>query len=201
VLNDVASWLNQRPPTWRNDIQAVAIDPHAGYLKGILGVLPDVTITVDHFHAIRLANAMVDDVRRRTQQESLGQRGRKLDPLYATRRLMTRGWERLSKHQRDRLFGALFTGDPEGEIAASILAKELLREVYAANTLIEACYRLQEFYTYAARADVDELTRLSRTNSAWEEEILNFHVTHISTGPVEAQNLITEKIRRIGHGF
>jgi len=63
VLDDVASWLNQRPPTWRNAIQAVAIDPHAGYLKGILAVLPDVTITVDHFHAVRLANAVVDDVR------------------------------------------------------------------------------------------------------------------------------------------
>jgi len=101
----------------------------------------------------------------------------------------------------DRLFGALLKGDPDGELSASLLAKELLLEVYAAKTQREAHSRLQDFYSYAARADVDELTWLSRTISRGEERILDFHVTHISTGPVVAQNLITEKIRRIGHGF
>jgi hypothetical protein len=36
---------------------AVAIDPHAGYLRGISAVLSDVTVTVDHFHAIKFAGA------------------------------------------------------------------------------------------------------------------------------------------------
>jgi len=135
VLNDVASWITQRSRAWRENIQTMSIDPHVGYLTGILAVLCDVTVTADHFHAIRLANTMVDDVYRATQKESLGQRGCKLDPLCATRGLMTRGWERLSNHQHDRLFGALLTGDPEGEVAASILAKELLREAYAGESL------------------------------------------------------------------
>jgi transposase len=91
VLNDVASWLTKRSQAWREDIQAMSIDPHAGYLKGILAMLCDMTLTVDNFHASRLANGMVDDVYRAIQQESLGQRGRKIDPLYATRGLMTRG--------------------------------------------------------------------------------------------------------------
>lgn len=33
--DDVARWLAQGPPSWRQRIEAVAIDPHAGYLKGI----------------------------------------------------------------------------------------------------------------------------------------------------------------------
>lgn len=48
---------------------------------------------------------------------------------------------------------------------------------------------------------VPELTRLAMTISRWEHEVLRFHRTHISTGPVEAQNLVTEKIRRIAHGM
>ena len=64
---------------------------------------------------------MVDDVRRRTQQAVLGHRGHKDDPLYRTRRLMTRGWERLSDRQREKLFCALAEGDPTGEVAAAIL--------------------------------------------------------------------------------
>jgi transposase len=57
------------------------------------------------------------------------------------------------------------------------------------------------FYAYAAEADVPELTRLATTISRWEQEVLSFHTTRISTGPVEAQNLVTEKIRRIAHGM
>ena len=178
-------------------IDAVAIDPHAGYLRGILSALPDVTVTVDHFHAIKLANAMVDDVRRRTQQSTLGRRGHKDDPLYRTRRLMTRGWERLSARQQEKLFAALAEGDPDGETAASILGKELLREVYAAANIQRARWKLVHFYEHVAWAEVPELTRLATTVSRWEQEILNFHVTRISTGPVEAQNLVTEKIRRV----
>ena len=113
----------------------MAIDPHRGYLNGILAYLPDAIVTVDCFHGVKLANTMVDDVRRRTQQETLGHRGHKHDPLYSTRRLMTRGWERLSERQRAKLLGALDRGDPDGEVSVAILAKELLREMYAARSL------------------------------------------------------------------
>ena len=98
--DDVGYWLAQGTPAWRQAIEAVAIDPHRGYLNGILSYLPDATVTVDCFHGVKLGNSMVDDIRRRVQQESLGHRGRKEDPLFKTRRLMTRGWERLSDRQR-----------------------------------------------------------------------------------------------------
>ncbi|MGH9100871.1 MAG: ISL3 family transposase [Acidimicrobiales bacterium] len=199
--DDVAYWLTQGSPSWRQRIEAVAIDPHAGYLKGISAVLSDVTVTVDHFHAIKLVNTVIDDVRRRVQQSVLGHRGHKEDPLYRTRRLMTRGWERLSDRQHEKLFCALAEGDPTGEVGAAILGKELLRESYSAPTPRQAHWRLVRFYAYAAEVEVVELTRLATTISRWEQEVLSFHTTHISTGPVEAQNLVTEKIRRIAHGM
>jgi transposase len=45
-------------------------------------------VVVDHFHAVRLANTVVDQVRRRAQQATLGHRGRKRDPLYRIRKLL-----------------------------------------------------------------------------------------------------------------
>ncbi len=99
---------------------------------------------------------------------------------------MTRGWERLSERQREKLFCALAEGDPDGEVGASILGKELLREVYSAPSLQRARWHLVRFYEYAAEAEVPELTRLATTVSRWEQEILSFHVTRISMGPVEA---------------
>jgi hypothetical protein len=39
-------------------------------------------LVIDHFHVEKLANAAIDDARRRVQQETTGHRGRKGDPLY-----------------------------------------------------------------------------------------------------------------------
>ena len=199
--DDVAYWCALAPGAWRQRIDAVAIDPHRGYLRGLLAYLPDTTVTVDCFHGVKLANTVVDDVRRRVQQETLGHRGHKVDPLYATRRLMTRGWERMTDKQRTKLFAALAAGDPDGECGVAVLGKELVREMYAARNLTPARWKLVAFYQHAAESEVPELTRLAKTISAWETEILNYHVTGISNGPTEAQNLITEKIRRTAHGF
>ena len=51
---------------------------------------------MDHFHTVRLANAVVDQVRRRTQQATLGRRGRKRDPLYRIRKLLLTAGEQLT---------------------------------------------------------------------------------------------------------
>jgi hypothetical protein len=124
----------------------VAIDPHRGYLAGLVKRLPDAVVTIDCFHGVKLANTMVDDVRRRVQNETLGHRGHKDDPLYRSRRLMTRGFERLSDRQLAKLFRAIDEGDPDGEVGAAILAKELMREMYSAKDHRLARWKLVELY-------------------------------------------------------
>jgi transposase len=53
------------------------------------------TLVVDHFHIVSLANRMIDDVRRRVQQATLGHRGRKHDPLYHIRKLLLKACDDL----------------------------------------------------------------------------------------------------------
>jgi transposase len=49
---------------------------------------------------------------------------------------------------------------------------------------------------------VAELSRLARTVKAWEAEILAFHATGgCSNRPTEAMNLLTGKVKLVGHGF
>ena len=38
-------------------IDAVAIDPHRGYLRGLLAYLPDASVTVDCCHGVKLVRA------------------------------------------------------------------------------------------------------------------------------------------------
>lgn len=156
---------------------------------------------LDHFHAVGLANKAIDDVRRRTQNDTLGHRGRTGDPLYGIRRLLLVGQERLGERGRDRMMAALAVGDPDGEVAAAYLAKELLREVFAAVDVAHARRLLIVFFQWCADAEVPELNRLATTISAWRDEVLAYHTTGLSNGPTEAVNLLIEKGRRIGHGF
>ena len=197
----VRDWLDQRPTGWVQAIDVAVIDPFRGYATGLADRLADATIVVDHFHAVRLANVAIDDVRRRAQPRVLGHRGRKHDPLYRIRRTLLVAHDRLTTTQQARIVSLLGAGDPEGEVAAVYLAKELLREVYAARTIRTARRRLERFYTHCAQAAVRECRRLARTIRSWETEVLAFHTTGRSNGPTEGINLLIKNIKRVGHGF
>ncbi len=189
----VQDWLGGRPQEWLTGIDVVALDPFRGYANGLLAHLGHATVVVDHFHAVRLANKAIDDVRRRTQNDTLGHRGRKGDPLYGIRRLLLVGDERLGDRGRERMLAGLAAGDPDGEVGAAVLAKELLRETYAAADLAVARRRLTLFYQWCAEAEVPELTRLATTISDWQDEVLAYHTTGLSNGPTEAVNLLIER--------
>jgi transposase len=84
----VTAWLSARPQAWLAVVGTVALDPWRGYASALVAPLGHARVVVDHFHAIKLANTVVDQVRRRTQQALLGHRGRKHDPLYRIRKLL-----------------------------------------------------------------------------------------------------------------
>jgi transposase len=198
----VAGWLGARTRDWLAHIGTVALDPWRGYASALVAPLGHATVVVDHFHAIKLANAVVDQVRRRTQQATLGHRGRKRDPLYRIRKLLLTAAEQLTQRGRARLRAGLAAGDPTGQVAAAWQGKELLRAVYTAGDLAAARAALDRFYRWSDGVRVAELSRLARTVRAWEAEILAFHATDgCSNGPTEAMNLLIKKVKRVGHGF
>jgi Transposase len=69
-----------------------------------------------------VANRCLDQVRRRVQNETLGHRGRKRDPLYRIRKLLLTGNERLDDRGRDRMLLGLRVGDPHDEVLGAWLA-------------------------------------------------------------------------------
>ena len=197
----VATWLRAKPPRWLAGIATAVIDPYAGYALGLADGLPNARLVVDHFHAVRLANQALDEVRRRVQQATLGHRGRKRDPLYRARRRLLAAHERLGEGAWARVASLLEAGDPAGEVGAAYLAKELLREVYDTIERDDARFRLRRFYAHCETSDVPELTRLARTIRRWERQVLAWHATRLTNGPTEAVNLLVKKIKRVGHGF
>ena len=112
-------WLRSRPESWRASITHGTLDLSSAYRKVFLDELPDVTLVADPFHVVKLATSKLDEVRRRVQNETLGHRGRKNDPLYRGRRLLTMAEERLSEDGRTKLLNLIEAGDPKGEVATA----------------------------------------------------------------------------------
>jgi transposase len=96
----VDGWLQARPRDWLAQVGTVALDPWRGYASALVAPLGHVTVVGDHVHAIRLANAVADQARRRMQQATMGHRGRTYDSPYRIRKLLVTAAEQLIKRPR-----------------------------------------------------------------------------------------------------
>jgi len=78
------------------------------------------------------------------------------------------------------------------------IALQDLRHVYGTCSIDQARNRLHRFYWRCATAEVPELTRVARTISAWQDELLAYFTTGgASNGPTEAVNLLIKRIKRV----
>jgi transposase len=118
-----AEWLDARDPDWLAGICWAVMDMSGPYNKVFDMMLPDAEQVIDPFHVIRAANDRLDECRRRVQNETLGHRGRKADPLYRCRKLLLKAEERLDPVGSTKLTGLLRAGDPHGEVAYAWHAK------------------------------------------------------------------------------
>jgi transposase len=185
TADDVAYWLAMQPAAWRERIRYVAIDMCTVFVSAVRRYLPDATLAVDHFHVVKLAGDVVDEVRRRTTTVLRGRRGRRSDPEWKVRNLLRRNREALSPKAFAKLWNTLVDlGDPGVTILKAWIAKDLLRRVLAlAGTGADRSvisHRLYRFYTWCADAAVPELERLAATIETWWPAIEAFLHTKIT---------------------
>lgn len=199
--SDLRKWCQKQSGEWLAGIKTVSIDLTDSYRSGLSPHLDHALRVADPFHVVRVANRCLDRVRRRVQQETLGHRGRKEDPLYQIRKLLLTGDERLDDRGRDRMLLGLRVGDPYDETAAAWLAKESVRDVYLVDDPADAEVLIDKAIVACSRDDVPEIQSLGRTLGRWRPEILNHHRTGASNGPTEGLNLVIKKVKRAGHGF
>ena len=195
-------WLAARPQAWLDAIRWAVLDLSGPWRLAFDTMLPAAAQVADPFHLIKLANSRVDEVRRRVQNETLGHRGHKNDPLYRVRRLLTKADERLDDNGRTKLAGLLAAGDPRGEVRTAWHAKEVVREIYtiddpelAADFVDRLAADLQDESCPA------EINQLGRTIARWASQIAAWHRSRVSNGPTESMNNLIKRIKRVAFGF
>lgn len=199
---DVARFIDKQPKSWKHRIRFGALDMSATYAAVYSVILPKAAQVVDPFHVVSLSNRCLDQVRRRVQQEQLGHRGRRDDPLYRARRALLIGEEKLDEKAAQRLSSLLALGDPNAEVAIAYRVKERLRDFYRCSDIDEARAMLEELVEHCTRrAMPEEVQRLGQTIRRWFDKICNFHLARMSNGPTEALNNLIKRIKRVGFGF
>ncbi len=195
-------WLAARGEEWRARVAWAALDLSGPYRSVFDTMLPDATQIADPFHLVKLANSKLDECRRRVQNETMGHRGRKTDPLYRCRRLLTRADERLDERGRTKLLGLLDAGDPHGEVRTTWHAKEVVRSIYDHHDPdLAAAFVERLGHDLQDESCPIETRSLGRTLIRWKAQIAAWHQAHVSNGPTEAANNLIKRIKRIAFGF
>jgi len=83
------AWTRSRRLLWRERIAWGCLDLSGPYRKAYDDALPNTAQVAEPFHVVKVANGKLDECRRRTQNDTLGHREPKSDPLYRVRRLLS----------------------------------------------------------------------------------------------------------------
>ena len=99
----------------------------------------------------------------RVQQDTLGHRGRKSDPLYEIQNILRAGAENLTDKQRARLVAAIDADPAHEEVFIAWQAAQELRSAYRAKDLAEGQRIAVKVLDSFASCPIPEIARLGRT--------------------------------------
>ena len=180
------------------------MDGFTRYKGAAQEALPQATVVMDPFHVVQLAGQALDDTRCRVQQETLGHRGRRGDPLYGARHTLQTGATHLTERQRARLTELFETLDHAPVEATWAIRQDLIdayREPDKAKgkALMEAAIKRA---SQGVPTALKEVAKLGRTLKRRATDILAyFDHPGATNGPVEATNGRIEYLRGIALGF
>lgn len=183
------NWLAERGEQFRSGIQIATLDPFQGYKNAIDDQLQDATSVLDAFYIVKLAADALDEVRRHVQQDTLGHRGRKGDPLYQIRLLLRASRDRLTKRQQERLRAAFTADEAHISVEVAYHCAQQVRDVFHQATPVQGQRLAARLIERLPTWPIPEITRLGRTPRKWKDAFLAYLDTGgASNGPTEAIN-------------
>ena len=197
------TWLRQRGEAFRAGVEIATLDPFHGYKNAIDDQLEDARAVLDAFHVVKLATGVVDEVRRRVQQDIHGHRGRKRrpavpDPEHPARRPREphRPPTRPARSGVHRPTSDTSRSKSPGP-APNRSGAAYHQDSHAAGRTIA-----EKILDTFASCPIPEVARLGRTLRQWRSEFLGYFDTDgACNGGTEAINGLIELHRRIARGF
>jgi len=171
-------------------IEDVCIDMSPAFIKGVAENLPNAAITFDKFHAVKIVNDAVDQVRRAEQK------GQHL--LRGTRYLWLRNPANLSDRQRATL-DSLPTRHLKTARAYQI--RLAFQDLYQQVGPEQATSFLKRWYFWATHSRLEPVIDAARTIKRHWDGILRWFNSKIANGLMEGVNSLIQAAKAKARGY
>jgi transposase len=171
-------------------IKEVCIDMSSAYIKGVTENLTEAEITFDKFHAVKLVNDAVDQVRRAERRERpelkhsrflwLKNEGRLTVAQYATLDALTRLNLKTARAYRIRLAFQEIFDQPSHDWGELILDR---------------------WYSWAIRSRLEPIKKVARTVQRYRDGILRWFDSKIANGLIEGINSLVQAAKAKARGY
>jgi transposase len=171
-------------------IDEVCIDMSPAFIKGTAESLPNAAITFDKFHAVKIVNDAVDQVRRGEQK------GQSL--LRGTRYLWLRNPANLSERQR-----ATLESLPKRHLktARAYQIRLAFQEFYQQDTPEQAAAFLKRWYFWATHCRLSPMIDAAHTVKRHWNGILRWFDSKIANGLIEGINSLVQAAKAKARGY
>jgi transposase len=179
----------------KESIKVCAIDMWAPYRDAVKEVLPHVSIVIDKFHVVRMANNALDTVRKslRAELEPKQRRYLKNDRFILLKR------RKDLSDQEELIMSGWLNNYPQ--LALAYIAKEAFYEIYDAPNLIEANRRYQAWREMIKPEIAGAYADLIRAFENWQPYILNYFQHPVTNAYTESLNNLIRVMNRLGRGY
>jgi transposase len=166
------------------------IDMSLGFIKGIADSLPNAAVTFDKFHAVKIVNDAVDQVRRTER------RAHKL--LAGTRYLWLRNPANLSERQRATLDSLPMR---HLKTARAYQIRLAFQDLYDQPSTLAGAAFLKRWYFWATHSRLPPIIEAARTVKRHWDGILRWFDSRIANGLIEGINSLVQAAKAKARGY
>jgi len=171
-------------------VTEVCIDMSPAFIKGTSEALPNAAITFDKFHAVKIVNDAVDQVRRAEQKTQ--------NVLRGTRYIWLRNPDSLSERQQAML-EALPTQHLKTARAYQI--RLTFQDLYNQPTAEAGVAFLKKWYFWATHSRLQPMIEAARTIKRHWDGILRWFDSRIANGLMEGINSLVQAAKAKARGY
>jgi transposase len=171
-------------------VSEVCIDMSPAFIKGTAENLPKAEITFDKFHAVKIVNDAVDQVRRMEQKSR--------PELKRTRYIWLKNTTNLTPHQEDVL-GRL--SERNLKTARAYQIRLTFQELYAQPSREAAEAFFKKWYFWATHSRLPAIIEAAKTMKRHRDGILRWFDTKVANGVLEGINSLVQAAKAKARGY
>ena len=174
----------------REAIAEVCIDMSPAFIKGVAENLPHAAVTFDKFHAVKIVNDAVDQVRRGEQKRQ--------NVLKGTRYIWLRNPANLSQRQQ-AILDALPT--QHLKTARAYQMRLAFQDLYQQDSPQQAAQYLKRWYFWATHSRLSPMIDAAYTIKRHWNGILRWFDSKIANGLIEGINSLVQAAKAKARGY